>query len=131
MDSNRRHYWDKTETHWVNLVQPYAEFSHGPSPAKHKAHIQPLLDQAKRCGRYSDLFISLVENLVAYEPDERFDFFSIVRILRNYKKWDNTMVGEVFGEERALAAERASGDIELLKEQNDREEYLHLARFSS
>ena len=41
------------------------------------------------------------------------------------------MVGEVFGEERALAAERASGDIELLKEQNDREEYLHLARFSS
>ena len=47
--------------------------------------------------------LKLVENLVAYEPNERLDFFSIVLFLTKYWKWKDAEVFEFFESEKALS----------------------------
>ncbi len=66
---------------------------------------------------------------MAYEAGGRLDFFSIVRFLGHYNKWNGGEVAAFYDEEVELAKERAEGDVELMNEHNRREEYLRLARF--
>lgn len=71
--------------------------------------------------------LKLVENLVAYEPNERLDFFSIVLFLTKYRKWKDAEVFEFFESEKALSKARTEGSLELMKEHNEMQGYLRLA----
>ena len=121
---HEKHVYEKEKTPWKTLVEPYAQFAPNPSREKYNKLIKPLIDNAKRCERYSNFFVEFVENLVAYEPAERLDFFSIVRFFDNYRRWSGEVEASDFyneetelskGKERFLMQNALKEIIKLLK----------------
>ena len=104
LETSMKHGYDKHKTPWKTLVEPYQYFCNNPSRDKYNKYILPLLENARRCERYTEFFIQFIENLVAYEPNDRLDFFSIVRFFDNYRRWSGEVeASDFYLEESALS----------------------------
>lgn len=102
--NQEKHIYEKEKTPWKRLVEPYAQFCPKPNKENYNKHIKPMIDNARRCERYSNFFIEFVENLVAFDPDERLDFFSIVRFFDNYRRWSGEVeASDFYNEEIELS----------------------------
>lgn len=62
-----------------------------------------MVHNAIECNRYSDTFMKLIKNLVAFEADKRLDLFSIARFLKHYRSKNEIQISPIYEEEIKLS----------------------------